>query len=540
MEPGVWPGLWMVRRRRSPTAITSSSGIDEVVGGEHRGVVRRDPHVDPGVAHRLDRLDVVPVPVGGEHPPHAGGPADLEQELVLVGGVDDDGLTGALAAHHEDVVLERTDDELLDAHGRGLVVRGARHAPRLPGALPGDAGPGSAAVRSGSVRGASTLSTPGAPTVNFAFSDEQEQLRDAVRRFLEAKSPSTEVRRLMETTEGYDPAVWSQMANELGLQSLHIPEEYGGQGFTFVELGIVLEEMGRVLLAAPYFSTVVLAADAIMNAGTPDQQGKLLPGIASGETIAALAFTEPNGKWDAAGIEMVAKGSGDSFTLDGTKMFVIDGHTANLIVVAARLEGTSGEDGIAFFTVDADAAGLTRTPLATMDQTRKQAKLEFSGVAATPLGEPGAGWPALSKTLDQAAAMSANEMVGGAQKVLDMSVEYAKVRVQFGRPIGSFQAIKHKCADMLLEVESGKSAAYYAAWAAAEDNEELPVAASLAKAYCSDAYFHAAAENIQIHGGIGFTWEHDAHLYFKRAKSSEILLGDATYHRELLAQRIGI
>jgi alkylation response protein AidB-like acyl-CoA dehydrogenase len=221
-------------------------------------------------------------------------------------------------------------------------------------------------------------------------------------------------------------------------------------------------------------------------------------------------------------------------------MFVIDGHTANLVVVAARLEGTTGEDGISLFTVAADAAGLTRTPLATMDQTRKQARLDFAGVAAKPLGEPGTAWPALSKTLDQAAAGMANEMVGGAQKVLEMSVEYAKVRVQFGRPIGSFQAIKHKCADMLLEVESGKSAAYYAAWAAAEDNDELPVAASLAKAYCSDAYFHASAENIQIHGGIGFTWEHDAHLYFKRAKSSEILLGDATYHRELLAQRIGI
>ena len=187
--------------------------------------------------------------------------------------------------------------------------------------------------------------------MNFAFSEEQEELRRTVRAFLEQKSPSAEVRRLMETTEGYDPAVWSQMANELGLQSLHIPEEYGGQGFTFVELGIVLEEMGRVLLCAPYFSTVVLAADAIMNAGTPDQQGKLLPGIAAGETIAALAFTEPNGKWDAAGIEMVAKGSGDSYTLDGTKMFVIDGHTANLIVVAARTEGTSGEDGISFFKI---------------------------------------------------------------------------------------------------------------------------------------------------------------------------------------------
>ncbi len=376
--------------------------------------------------------------------------------------------------------------------------------------------------------------------MNFAFSEEQDQLRDAVRRFLEAKSPSSEVRRLMETTEGYDPAVWNQMANELGLQSIHIPEEYGGQGFTFVELGIVLEEMGRVLLCAPYFSSVVLAANAIMNAGTKEQQADLLPGIASGETIATLAFTEPNGKWDASGIEMVATGSGDSYTLNGTKMFVIDGHTANLVVVAARTEGTSGEDGISFFAVDGDAGGLTRTALSTMDQTRKQARLDFENVSAQPLGDPGSAWPALSKTLDQAAVGLANEMVGGAQKVLEMSVEYAKVRVQFGRPIGSFQAIKHKCADMLLEVESGKSAAYYAAWAAAEDNEELPVAASLAKAYCSDAYFHAAAENIQIHGGIGFTWEHDAHLYFKRAKSSEILLGDATYHRELLAQRIGI
>ena len=236
----------------------------------------------------------------------------------------------------------------------------------------------------------------------------------------------------------------------------------------------------------------------------------------------------------------LAKGSGSDWTLDGEKMFVIDGHNADLIVVVARTEGSSGTDGISFFTVAGDAAGLTRTPLATMDQTRKQARLEFAGVKATPLGAAGAGWAALAKTLDQAAVCLSNEMVGGAQFVLDMSVEYAKVRVQFGRPIGSFQAIKHKCADMLLEVESAKSAAYYSAWAAAEDNEELPVVASLSKAYCSDAYFHATAENIQIHGGIGFTWEHPAHLYFKRAKSSEILLGDATYHRELLAQRIGI
>jgi len=376
--------------------------------------------------------------------------------------------------------------------------------------------------------------------VNFAFSEEQDQLRDAVRKFLEAKSPESEVRRLMETTEGYDPAVWSQMANELGLQSLHIPEAYGGQGFTWVELGIVLEEMGRALLCAPYFSTVVLAADAILNAGSEEQRSALLPGIASGETIATLAFTEPNGKWDAAGITLEAAASGDGAKLTGTKMFVLDGHTADLIVVVARAAGSSGEDGISFYTVAGDATGLTRTPLATMDQTRKQAKLDFDEVEAQLLGTAGAGWAALSKTLDQAAVGLSNEMVGGGQFVLDESVQYAKDRVQFGRPIGSFQAIKHKCADMLLEIESAKSAAYYAAWAAAEDNDELPVVASLAKAYCSDAYFHAAAENIQIHGGIGFTWEHNAHLYFKRAKSSEILLGDATYHRELLAQRIGI
>ena len=377
--------------------------------------------------------------------------------------------------------------------------------------------------------------------MNFAFSEEQDQLRDAVRRFLDSKSPSSEVRRLMETTEGYDPAVWSQMANELGLQSIHIPEEYGGQGFTFVELAIVLEEMGRVLLCAPYFSSVVLAADAIMNAGTDEQKGELLPGIASGETIATLAFTEPNGRWDASGIEMEAKGSGDSSTLSGTKMFVIDGHIANLVVVAARTEGTSGEDGISLLR------GRRRRRRAHPHRRSPRWTRPASRLVSTSRTwrrsrsvQPAPAWPALSKTLDQAAVGLANEMVGGAQKVLEMSVEYAKVRVQFGRPIGSFQAIKHKCADMLLEVESGKSAAYYAAWAAAEDNDELPVAASLAKAYCSDAYFHAAAENIQIHGGIGFTWEHDAHLYFKRAKSSEILLGDATYHRELLAQRIGI
>jgi alkylation response protein AidB-like acyl-CoA dehydrogenase len=371
--------------------------------------------------------------------------------------------------------------------------------------------------------------------VNFAFSEEQEELRRTVRSFLEQKSPESEVRRLMETTEGYDPSVWKQMGEQLGLQGLAIPEEFGGSGYSYVELGVVLEEMGRSLLCAPYFSTVVLAANVLLHCGDEAAQKELLPGIASGETIATLAFTEESGRWDADGIQMQASGSGDSWTLDGTKMFVIDGHTAELVLVAARTNA-----GVSLFAVQADAQGVTRTPLSTMDQTRKQARVEFSGTPARLIGTDGAGWDTMSRVLDLAAVGLAAEQVGGAQKCLEMSVEYAKVRVQFGRPIGSFQAIKHKCADMLLEVESAKSAAYYAMWAASELNDELPVVASLAKAYCSDAYFHAAAENIQIHGGIGFTWEHPAHLYFKRAKSSELLLGDPTYHRELLAQRIGI
>jgi alkylation response protein AidB-like acyl-CoA dehydrogenase len=367
--------------------------------------------------------------------------------------------------------------------------------------------------------------------MNFAFSEEQEELRKTVRSFLEQKSSEAEVRRLMETEEGYDTAVWKQMGEQLGLQGLAIPEEYGGSGYSWIELAIVLEEQGRRLLPAPYFSTVVLAANALLLSGDDAAKKAHLPGIASGETIATLAFTESNGRWDEEGITLTADGG----KLNGEKMFVLDGHIANLIIVAAR----SGA-GVSLYAVQGDAAGLTRTALSTMDQTRKQAKLEFKDVQGELIGTEGQGWSVLEKVLDLAAVGLANEQVGGAQLVLEMAVQYAKDRIQFGRPIGSFQAIKHKCADMLLEVESAKSAAYYAAWCAAEMNDELPSVASLAKAYCSEAYFHAAAENIQIHGGIGFTWEHPAHLYFKRAKSSELLFGDPTYHRELLAQRIGI
>ncbi|MGH9291471.1 MAG: acyl-CoA dehydrogenase family protein [Acidimicrobiales bacterium] len=371
--------------------------------------------------------------------------------------------------------------------------------------------------------------------MNFGFSEEQDELRRAVRRFLEDKSPSAEVRRLMETTEGYDPSAWSQMASQLGLQSLIIPEAYGGSGFGYLELVVVVEEMGRALLCAPYFSTVALAANTLLHCGDEAAKSEYLPKIASGELVATLAYTEPPGRWDLGGIELEAAAAGGRWSLSGTKSFVIDGHVADLVLVAARTER-----GVSLFAVRGEAAGLRRTALSTMDQTRKQARLDFSGTEGVLVGEEGGAGPVLERTLDLAAVALAAEQVGGAQRVLEMSVEYAKTRIQFGRPIGSFQAIKHKCADMLLEVEAAKSAAYYAGWAAAESNDELPVTACLAKAYCSEAYFHAAAENIQIHGGIGFTWEHDAHLYFKRAKSSELLLGDPAHHRELLAQRIGI
>lgn len=387
--------------------------------------------------------------------------------------------------------------------------------------------------------------------MDFSFSEEQEELRSGVRRFLNDKSPETEVRRLMETTEGYDPAVWAQMGEQLGLQGLAIPEEHGGSGYGWAELVVVFEEMGRALLCAPYLATVALAAPALITSGDAAAQAAYLPAIAAGRSVATLALTEESGRWDEGGITLRATPApgpataappptgadptAEGWVLDGHKMFVLDGHTADLVIVAAR-----AESGLSLFAVAGDAPGLVRTPLPTMDQTRKQARLEFTSTPARLVGDEGEAWAVLTRVLDLAAVALAAEQVGGAQRVLEMSVEYAKNRVQFGRPIGSFQAIKHKCADMLLEVESARSAAYYAGWAAAADSDELPAVASLAKAYCSEAYFHAAAENIQIHGGIGFTWEHPAHLYFKRAKTDELLFGDPSFHRELLAQRIGL
>jgi alkylation response protein AidB-like acyl-CoA dehydrogenase len=369
----------------------------------------------------------------------------------------------------------------------------------------------------------------------FAFSEEQDALRRTVRAFLGAKSPQAEVRRLMETADGYDPAVWRQLGGQLGLTGLAIPEKSGGAGASLIELGIVLEEMGRALLCAPYFSSAVMAASALLHCGDTAAMKEFLPSIASGQTIATLAFAEDSGRWDETGITLVAAAAGDGWRLIGSKMYVLDGCVADLIVVAARAPG-----GVTLFAVPGDAPGLARTPLSTMDLTRKQARLEFVGTPARLLGTEGTGWDTMTRVLSLTSVALAAEQAGGAQQVLDMAVGYAKLRVQFGRPIGSFQAIRHKCADMLVDVESAKSAAYYALWAASEGSDDLPVAASLAKAYCSAAYVRAAGENIQVHGGIGVTWEHPAHLYFKRAKSSELLFGDPAHHRALLAGHLGI
>jgi alkylation response protein AidB-like acyl-CoA dehydrogenase len=374
--------------------------------------------------------------------------------------------------------------------------------------------------------------------MQFAFTDEQEQFRAVVRKFLAAKSPTTEVRRLMATDTGFDPVVWRQLADDLALPGIHIPEAWGGAGFGPVELGIAMEEQGRALLCAPFYSSCVLAAGAIVNAASDEQKATLLPEIASGRLRAAFAVTEPNGRWDPDGIQMTARRNGNGWLLDGEKRFVIDGCTADSLIVVARVAGSVGDAGLAFFVVDAGANGVTRRALPTMDATRKQARIVFADTAAQLLGEIGSGAAALGRTLDEAAIALANEMVGGAQALLESAVAYAQMRVQFGRAIGSFQAIKHKCADMLLDVELAKSAAYYAAQAAADGDAQTPMLASLAKASAADAYMRAAANCIQIHGGIGFTWDHDTHLWFKRAKSSEVLFGDPNFHRERMLQKM--
>jgi alkylation response protein AidB-like acyl-CoA dehydrogenase len=376
--------------------------------------------------------------------------------------------------------------------------------------------------------------------LDFGFSEEQEMLRASARSLLEKECPSTVVRRLMDDERGYDPGLWKQMA-ELGWTGLVLPEDFGGGGLTYVDLVVILEEMGRVLLPSPFIWTVMFA-EALKRAGSPAQKKELLPRIASGELVSTLAYMEPSGRWDAEGIAMRAEPQGSGFRLEGRKLYVPDAHVAGQFLVAART-GEAGEKGITLFVVDAKHQGLAVTPLKTMDQTCKLSEVTFTGVQVEPeavVGRVNEGWPLLSQVLDRAKVMLAAEMMGAAQKVLETTTEYAKIRVQFGRPIGSFQAVQHKCANMLLDVESAKSVVYYAAWAVTNEIPEAPLAAATAKAAASDAFRRTANEGIQVHGGIGFTWEHDMHLYFKRAKSSEFTFGDASFNRAQVANLIGL
>ncbi len=384
--------------------------------------------------------------------------------------------------------------------------------------------------------------------MSLLLDDAQLALKDSARRFLTARSASTHVRAQMETEAGFDLGVWQAIAGELGWTAMTIPESYGGLGLGAVELSVVMEEMGRALLCAPFFSTVCLSVPALLLVGSERQKQDVLPDIAAGTTRAALAWAEDEGRIAPDSIRCEARADGATFVLRGEKSFVVDGHTADLLIVAAREPRSSGLDGIHLFLVPGAAAGMMRTWLPTLDQTRRLARIRLDDVVVPRealMGGAGSCWPALERLLDLGAIALAAEQVGAADRCLDLAVEYAKVRVQFGRPIGSFQAIKHKCADMLVRVESARSAARYAAHVAAQagisdGDEELASAAAMARAYASEAFAACAGEALQIHGGIGFTWEHDVHLYFKRARSSSTLLGDPSFHRERIARAIGL
>ncbi|HET9926257.1 MAG TPA: acyl-CoA dehydrogenase [Methylomirabilota bacterium] len=378
--------------------------------------------------------------------------------------------------------------------------------------------------------------------MNFGFNDEQELLRSTARKFFENEVGSDTVRRLMETPEGMTPELWTKLA-EQGWLGLVFPDQYDGMGLGLVDLVVLMEEMGRAVVPGPYFSAVLLGGLAILEAGSEAQKKEWLPKIAAGERRVALAWMEPSAQLGPAGITLTAVEKGGRYTLSGTKLFVHDAHTADALVMAARTRPGVGADGVSLFLLPKGTKGLAVTLLPTMDQTRKLCEVTLSDVVVggdAVLGAVGSGWAPLARVLDRATVALCAEMCGGAQKVLDMTVEYAKIRQAFGRPIGSYQGVKHRAADMLVDVENSKSITYYAAWALDEGAAEAPLAVSMAKAYVSDAYRRVSAAGIQLHGGIGFTWEHDLHLYFKRAKGSEFTFGDATHHRERVAQLVNL
>jgi len=379
--------------------------------------------------------------------------------------------------------------------------------------------------------------------MQFTFTPEQLLIREAAQDFFREHGSAQRVRAAMETKLGYDEETWQAMAQEMGWTGITLPESCGGMGLGHVELAILQEEAGRWVHPSPFFNTVCLAAPAILLAATPAQREALLRGIAEGRTRAALVLTGPEGKPGLDGIGITLKKGPRGFTLSGVASYVVYGHAADLLVVAARAPRSRGTAGVSLVALPADTAGVSIEKLVTLDLTRPMARITFNRVSVAAeqiLGEEGAAAEALQTALRRAQIALAAEQTGGAQAALDLTVAYAKERVQFGRIIGSFQAVKHRLADMMVEVESARSAAYYAACVADESSEELPEAAAIAKARCSDVFFKCAADMIQLHGGIGFTWEHQAHLYFKRARASTTLLGTPQHHREALASMIGL
>ncbi len=375
--------------------------------------------------------------------------------------------------------------------------------------------------------------------MNFAFSEEQQAYRETLRRFLEEKSPVSEVFRWMESREGYDPGVWKQLAVELGLLGVQVPERYGGTGFGSLELGIAMEEMGRALLCAPFLSTACLAAGALLEVGDEPARREWLPLLCSGDCVASLALLDAGDAWDPAEVRTEARPDGSGYVLRGDKRLVTDGARADLLLVVARLPETRGRDGVTLLAVRGDAQGLAATPVEGLDATRKLADLRLDGARGALIGVEGGAADGLDRALARAAAALAAESAGGAARCLEAAVDYAGQRLQFGRPIGSFQAIKHRCADALLEVESAKSAAYWACWTADARPDQLPLAASVAKSFCDEAFGRVALDNLHVHGGMGFTWEADCHLYLKRARANAALLGSPAQHRRRIAELKG-
>jgi alkylation response protein AidB-like acyl-CoA dehydrogenase len=356
--------------------------------------------------------------------------------------------------------------------------------------------------------------------MQFGLSESQGILKDTARKFFAGECPIAEVRRLMKTDTAHDAALWTKLA-EQGYTGIIFPEEFGGVGLGNVELALLMEEAGRALLPGPFFSTVALAGAVLNTAGSPEQKKKYLAPICHGQARSTLAMLEASASWDPADAKIDTAGS----KLTGEKLFVPDAGVADSIVVVAR-------DGA--YVADAKAPGIKVSPMSGMDFTRKLYAVQFKQTPAEKLAHPGG----LARGLDVAAAALSAELVGGMQRTLDLAVEYAKTRKQFGKPIGTYQAVQHQCADMYLETESARSAAYYAAWALEQNIPEAPVAVSIAKMYASDAGRTVGNRGIQIHGGMGFTWENDLHLYYRRAKSSETALGDATFHRERIARLV--